>query len=118
MKSKHNKRRGRPRSLELLRQLFHEAKSLCAFCQQKTFFPSMLPYTKYKNTATLDHYVPVTKGGKDERENYRLACNDCNSRKSDMLPEEWESYMTINPGWWNIPHIECLKKWRKTNEQR
>lgn len=44
-----------------------------------------------RSTATLDHYVPVSRGGKNTWNNAVLACGPCNSRKgSDMPVGEWK----------------------------
>ena len=37
---------------------------------------------------SLDHVIPVSKGGSDEPDNLVTACRACNSRKSDKTPEE------------------------------
>lgn len=37
----------------------------------------------------VDHFVPLARGGTNERSNLRLACPKCNMAKSDMLPEEF-----------------------------
>lgn len=37
--------------------------------------------------ACLDHYVPLSKGGKHESENIVAACDSCNLRKGAALPE-------------------------------
>lgn len=50
-----------------------------------------LPFKSMKDI-TFDHHVPVSKGGTDELENYRLAHDECNSEKADMTPEEWEIF--------------------------
>ena len=39
--------------------------------------------------ATLDHIVPVAKGGGDDPTNLTLACQRCNTAKGDRTPEEW-----------------------------
>jgi 5-methylcytosine-specific restriction endonuclease McrA len=39
---------------------------------------------------TLDHYVPISKGGLDVFNNTVGSCDKCNSEKSNMLPDEWE----------------------------
>lgn len=41
---------------------------------------------------TIDHYVPLSKGGQDLLENYRLAHYDCNQLKADMLPDDFVKF--------------------------
>jgi 5-methylcytosine-specific restriction endonuclease McrA len=43
------------------------------------------------NTATLDHKVPVVKGGPTDAVNCVIACRGCNGAKADTLYEEIES---------------------------
>lgn len=38
---------------------------------------------------TLDHVVPVSRGGSDEIENLVACCQRCNSIKGARTPEEW-----------------------------
>ena len=42
---------------------------------------------------TMDHIVPVIRGGKSTRGNVAPACKDCNNRKKYLLPIEWEEYL-------------------------
>jgi len=35
---------------------------------------------------TLDHFQPVSKGGKDTVDNLRLCCTKCNREKADEYP--------------------------------
>ena len=42
---------------------------------------------------TMDHIVPVARGGKASRNNVVPACKECNSRKKYLLPLEWEEYL-------------------------
>ncbi|WP_442942665.1 HNH endonuclease [Nostoc sp.] len=37
-------------------------------------------------TITIDHYIPLSKGGSNELKNLRLACLPCNQRRGDSLP--------------------------------
>jgi 5-methylcytosine-specific restriction endonuclease McrA len=62
------------------------ARGICHYCNG-TFPPDEL---------TMDHLVPVTRGGKSTPGNVVPACRDCNSRKKYLLPIEWEEY--INKG--------------------
>jgi len=42
---------------------------------------------------TMDHLVPLVRGGKSSKGNLVPACKDCNSKKKYMLPTEWEEYL-------------------------
>ena len=43
---------------------------------------------------TMDHIVPVIRGGRSTKSNIVPACKDCNSKKKHMLPLEWEEYLS------------------------
>lgn len=38
--------------------------------------------------ATIDHIIPLSKGGRDEINNMQLAHDDCNQLKADSMPGE------------------------------
>jgi len=42
---------------------------------------------------TLDHVVPLVRGGHSTRGNCVPACKTCNSAKQSLLPVEWEAYL-------------------------
>jgi 5-methylcytosine-specific restriction endonuclease McrA len=42
---------------------------------------------------TMDHVVPLGRGGVSRRGNVVPACKDCNTRKKGMLPVEWSDYV-------------------------
>ncbi len=42
---------------------------------------------------TMDHVVPIVRGGTSEKGNVVPCCKECNSRKRDLLPLEWEEYL-------------------------
>ncbi|MEJ2199734.1 MAG: HNH endonuclease signature motif containing protein [Desulfuromonadaceae bacterium] len=42
---------------------------------------------------TLDHVVPISRGGKSTRGNCVPACKDCNNKKKNLLPMEWQEYL-------------------------
>lgn len=44
---------------------------------------------------TMDHVVPVSRGGKHEQENIVPACHPCNSSKRDRLVDEWKPWVVI-----------------------
>jgi len=59
------------------------ARGVCHYCGQ-TFPPDEL---------TMDHLVPIVRGGKSSRGNVVPACKECNNRKKYLLPVEWEEYL-------------------------
>jgi len=42
---------------------------------------------------TMDHIVPLIRGGKSAKGNLVPACKDCNNKKKYLLPVEWDEYM-------------------------
>ena len=59
------------------------ASNHCYYCQQ--VFPA--------KTLTMDHLVPLSRGGKSTKSNLVPCCKDCNNRKKNLLPIEWEDYL-------------------------
>jgi 5-methylcytosine-specific restriction endonuclease McrA len=59
------------------------AKGLCHWCGG--IFP--------KEEMTMDHVVPITRGGVSSRGNLVPACKECNNRKKYLLPMEWDEYL-------------------------
>ncbi|MBE6398830.1 MAG: HNH endonuclease [Lentisphaerae bacterium] len=53
-------------------------KGICHYCQQK-FPPDEL---------TLDHIVPVARGGRSTRGNMVVCCLNCNQQKKFLTPAE------------------------------
>jgi 5-methylcytosine-specific restriction endonuclease McrA len=58
------------RKLRLLREDRH-----CKYCGKRL--------NRY--TATIDHVIPLSKGGKDSKKNRVLACYECNQEKGDKI---------------------------------
>ena len=42
---------------------------------------------------TMDHVVPLSRGGKSNKGNIVPACKECNNKKKYLLPIEWEEYL-------------------------
>ncbi|MEZ4600636.1 MAG: HNH endonuclease [Syntrophotaleaceae bacterium] len=59
------------------------ATGICHYCGEKVD-PKEL---------TLDHVVPLVRGGRSTRGNCVPACKECNNRKKHLLPVEWQSYL-------------------------
>jgi 5-methylcytosine-specific restriction protein A len=59
------------------------ANGTCYYCG-KVFKPGDL---------TMDHIVPLARGGRSTKDNLVACCKECNTRKKTLLPMEWEEYM-------------------------
>ena len=44
---------------------------------------------------TMDHVIPLSRGGKSKKGNIVPACKECNNRKKYLLPIEWEEYLEL-----------------------
>ena len=42
---------------------------------------------------TMDHLIPIIRGGRSTKGNVVPACKECNNKKKHSLPMEWEEYM-------------------------
>lgn len=42
---------------------------------------------------TMDHVVPLSRGGRSTKGNIVPACKECNNKKKYLLPIEWEEYL-------------------------
>jgi 5-methylcytosine-specific restriction enzyme A len=59
------------------------AAGLCHYCGSKVAYRDL----------TMDHLVPLARGGRSTRENLVPSCKQCNNLKKSMLPLEWEEYV-------------------------
>ena len=45
-----------------------------------------------KDDCTMDHVVPIVRGGRSTKGNIVIACKDCNNRKKDSLVMDWMAH--------------------------
>ena len=79
-------RRQRARARELRASQWWKrriADGVCYYCRRRVG-PKAL---------TMDHLVPLGRGGTSVRGNVVTACKDCNTRKQSLLPIEWQEYL-------------------------
>jgi 5-methylcytosine-specific restriction protein A len=79
-------RRERQRARELRQTQWWKRKvvrGVCHYCR-RVFPPREL---------TLDHVVPLARGGRSTRGNCVPCCKECNTKKHSLLPVEWEDYL-------------------------
>ena len=63
---------------EKRREIFERDKWICQYCGEKVT----------PENATLDHFIPQSKGGKHTKENLRTCCLICNGIKSGKTYED------------------------------
>jgi 5-methylcytosine-specific restriction endonuclease McrA len=79
-------KRERDKSRDLRRSRWWQnrlALGICHYCNQNFTAEEL----------TMDHLVPISRGGKASRNNVVPACKECNSRKKYLLPIEWEEFL-------------------------
>lgn len=57
---------------------------VCYYCRKKV---------ESKNL-TMDHVIPLSRGGKSQKGNIVPSCKDCNNKKKYLVPVEWEEYLS------------------------
>ncbi len=64
-------------------------KGVCFYCQRQVG----------RDNLTMDHIVPLSRGGQSKRGNIVAACKECNNKKKYLLPIEWDEYVrTLEQG--------------------
>lgn len=79
-------RREKEKARRLRRTNWWEAKiqkGVCHYCNRKVG----------RDYLTMDHIVPVSRGGKSKKGNIVPACKECNTKKKYLLPIEWDEYL-------------------------
>ena len=59
------------------------ARGYCHYCG-RSFPPDEL---------SMDHIVPIIRGGKTTKGNVAVVCKECNNKKKYLLPVEWAEYL-------------------------
>ena len=76
--------RAKARSLRKTRWWQQKTSSgTCYFCAQKVGYADL----------TMDHIIPLSRGGRSTKDNLVPCCKVCNSKKKSLLPVEWEEYL-------------------------
>lgn len=65
-------------------KIYNRNRGRCAICGR------FVPYDSF----TVDHIIPLAKGGTNTMDNLQVACGVCNSIKQDILPEDLMKKLT------------------------
>lgn len=79
-------KRERAKARELKKSRWWQQKTasgLCYYCGRKFTYKQL----------TMDHLVPLARGGRSTKDNLVPSCKKCNTRKKSMLSVEWEEYV-------------------------
>jgi 5-methylcytosine-specific restriction endonuclease McrA len=107
--NKHKRNKISQHDLKLIRRhLRIKQNKLCAKCnirmrEGRKFYP------------TLDHVIPISKGGPDSYDNLILLCYPCNQNKGDTIDPE---LVTLCKRIWNGTDDPSKKRRRQTEEKK
>ena len=59
------------------------AAGVCYYCRRRVGHHAL----------TMDHRVPLGRGGHSTRGNVVPACKECNTNKQTLVPLEWQAYL-------------------------
>lgn len=68
--------------LGVIQELYAQQKGCCHYCN--------IEFDRYLDDAYhVEHKLPLSRGGTNDRENLVLSCPKCNLQKQSRTPEEW-----------------------------
>ena len=77
--------REKRKSLEphIKQSVYRRDNGKCAYCGRHRNIKYM----------TIDHIIPISKGGTDDMSNLQCTCKACNNLKEDMFPSEFTDFI-------------------------
>lgn len=60
-----------------------QREKVCYYCREEISL----------QTATMDHIVPIARGGKSTKGNLAVCCKECNTQKKYLTPVEWQHFL-------------------------
>ena len=63
-----------------------EAEKVCHYCGKQI---------NNKDELTVDHVIPVSKGGEHAKDNFVISCKACNSEKASLNVERYTEFLNI-----------------------
>lgn len=85
-------------SLDYKKIIYKRSDCSCQICGCELAFEEM----------SVDHIIPLAKGGDDQMDNLQCACKTCNALKQDFLPGDF--YEKIVEIYWQQTKIRCGKE--------
>ena len=63
-----------------------ESEKICHYCGKKI---------TNKDELTVDHVIPVSKGGENAKDNFVISCKTCNREKANLSAERYTEFLNI-----------------------
>ena len=79
-------RRERAKARDLRKTIWWQQKTasgVCYYCATRVAHHDL----------TMDHLIPLSRGGRSTKDNLVPSCKSCNNKKKTMLPVEWDEYL-------------------------
>lgn len=70
-------------------EIIKDKMTRCEYCDTKL----------NKNNFTVDHGIPLSRGGDTSEDNLVYCCNKCNQAKAEMTDSEFKELMTLIKTW-------------------
>lgn len=83
-------RRERAKARELRKTRWWQQKTASGACY---YCGRVFPH----RDLTMDHLIPLVRGGRSTKDNLVPCCKECNNKKKSMLPIEWQEYINNLP---------------------
>lgn len=88
--------------------MIESGNSQCWYCGRTVKLNVGFDYKDIANQSTIDHLIPLTRGGSNEPENLVLACFSCNSKKRNRTVEEYRWLLIMqHPANKAITHLQA-----------
>ena len=74
---------------ELIEEMWNNGDKTCYLCGIAI---DITAHFLAATSRTIDHIIPISRGGKHELDNLAFACRKCNLRKGNKTPEEYRAW--------------------------
>src|SRR5690606_14892348 len=76
--------------VKIRRKIIEQYNRVCPACGRGNL---SFDADSIEQTATIDHIIPLSRGGTNDESNLQLLCRPCNAAKRDMTMDEYMDYL-------------------------